>query len=405
MFIVKTNYIISYQKKQVILQNKINGLIDKMGEILYNLNMKIKTVKLVSFRNYDYQIVDFPMQITLVSGANGQGKTNLVESIVVSATTKSPRTSNMSELIKDGSSEAKVEILLDRKFGQMNLSYTLNTKGEKKFFINSNPVSKMSEVFGNLVVVYFSPDDLKIVSASPDKRRDFMDTDISELSGSYYNLVQRYNKVLLQRNKLLKTERDRALLLAQIGVWDEQLAQIASLIIKTRKSFIEKLKTPAKEALKFISSSKDDLESEYVGAKGTTAEEIKAELLKSLKFNLDRDIELGYTTVGPHRDDIYFGLNGKDARNFASQGQQRSIVLALKFAELEIFEKEIGEEPILVLDDVFSELDTTRQRRLYEKMSKYQTIITGTQFKFKPVSNFETIRIKEGNVARKKVSK
>ncbi len=378
-------------------------LIDKFARKLYNLIMKIKSVKLVSFRNYDYQIVDFPMQITLVSGTNGQGKTNLVESVVVAATTKSPRTSNMSELVKDGSAETLVEILLDRKFGQMNLSFTINAKGEKKFFINSNPVSKMSDVFGNLVVVYFSPDDLKIVSASPDKRRDFMDTDISELSGSYYNLIQRYNKVLLQRNKLLKTERDRALLLAQIGVWDEQLAQIASLIIKTRKSFIEKLKVPAKEALKYISSSKDDLEIEYVGAKGTSAEEIKEELLKSLKFNLERDIELGYTSVGPHRDDIYFELNGKDARNFASQGQQRSIVLALKFAELEIFEKELGEEPILVLDDVFSELDTTRQRRLYEKMSKYQTIITGTQFKFKPVSNYETIRVKEGVVKRKRV--
>lgn len=378
-------------------------LIDKFARKLYNLIMKIKSVKLVSFRNYDYQIVDFPMQITLVSGTNGQGKTNLVESVVVAATTKSPRTSNMSELVKDGSAETLVEILLDRKFGQMNLSFTINAKGEKKFFINSNPVSKMSDVFGNLVVVYFSPDDLKIVSASPDKRRDFMDTDISELSGSYYNLIQRYNKVLLQRNKLLKTERDRALLLAQIGVWDEQLAQIASLIIKTRKSFIEKLKVPAKEALKFISSSKDDLEIEYVGVKGTSAEEIKEELLKSLKFNLERDIELGYTSVGPHRDDIYFELNGKDARNFASQGQQRSIVLALKFAELEIFEKELGEEPILVLDDVFSELDTTRQRRLYEKMSKYQTIITGTQFKFKPVSNYETIRVKEGVVKTKRV--
>lgn len=378
-------------------------LIDKFARKLYNLIMKIKSVKLVSFRNYDYQIVDFPMQITLVSGTNGQGKTNLVESVVVAATTKSPRTSNMSELVKDGSAETLVEILLDRKFGQMNLSYTINAKSEKKFFINSNPVSKMSDVFGNLVVVYFSPDDLKIVSASPDKRRDFMDTDISELSGSYYNLIQRYNKVLLQRNKLLKTERDRALLLAQIGVWDEQLAQIASLIIKTRKSFIEKLKVPAKEALKYISSSKDDLEIEYVGVKGTSAEEIKEELLKSLKFNIERDIELGYTSVGPHRDDIYFELNGKDARNFASQGQQRSIVLALKFAELEIFEKELGEEPILVLDDVFSELDTTRQRRLYEKMSKYQTIITGTQFKFKPVSNYETIRVKEGVVKRKRV--
>lgn len=378
-------------------------LIDKFTRKLYNLIMKIKSVKLVSFRNYDYQIVDFPMQITLVSGTNGQGKTNLVESVVVAATTKSPRTSNMSELVKDGAAETLVEILLERKFGQMNLSFTINAKGEKKFFINSNPVSKMSDVFGNLVVVYFSPDDLKIVSASPDKRRDFMDTDISELSGSYYNLIQRYNKVLLQRNKLLKTERDRALLLAQIGVWDEQLAQIASLIIKTRKSFIEKLKVPAKEALKYISSSKDDLEIEYVGVKGTSAEEIKEELLKSLKFNLERDIELGYTSVGPHRDDIYFELNGKDARNFASQGQQRSIVLALKFAELEIFEKELGEEPILVLDDVFSELDTTRQRRLYEKMSKYQTIITGTQFKFKPVSNYETIRVKEGVVKRKRV--
>lgn len=378
-------------------------LIDKFTRKLYNLIMKIKSVKLVSFRNYDYQIVDFPMQITLVSGTNGQGKTNLVESVVVAATTKSPRTSNMSELVKDGSAETLVEILLERKFGQMNLSFTINAKGEKKFFINSNPVSKMSDVFGNLVVVYFSPDDLKIVSASPDKRRDFMDTDISELSGSYYNLIQRYNKVLLQRNKLLKTERDRALLLAQIGVWDEQLAQIASLIIKTRKSFIEKLKVPAKEALKYISSSKDDLEIEYVGVKGISAEEIKEELLKSLKFNLERDIELGYTSVGPHRDDIYFELNGKDARNFASQGQQRSIVLALKFAELEIFEKELGEEPILVLDDVFSELDTTRQRRLYEKMSKYQTIITGTQFKFKPVSNYETIRVKEGVVKRKRV--
>ena len=378
-------------------------LIDKFARKLYNLIMKIKSVKLVSFRNYDYQIVDFPMQITLVSGTNGQGKTNLVESVVVAATTKSPRTSNMSELVKDGSAETLVEILLDRKFGQMNLSFTINAKGEKKFFINSNPVSKMSDVFGNLVVVYFSPDDLKIVSASPDKRRVFMDTDISELSGSYYNLIQRYNKVLLQRNKLLKTERDRALLLAQIGVWDEQLAQIASLIIKTRKSFIEKLKVPAKEALKYISSSKDDLEIEYVGVKGTSAEEIKEELLKSLKFNLERDIELGYTSVGPHRDDIYFELNGKDARNFASQGQQRSIVLALKFAELEIFEKELGEEPILVLDDVFSELDTTRQRRLYEKMSKYQTIITGTQFKFKPASNYETIRVKEGVVKRKRV--
>ena len=364
--------------------------------------MKVKSIKLVSFRNYDYQVVDFPMQITLIAGSNGQGKTNLVESLVVGATTKSPRTSNMSELVKEGAPNARVEIALERKFGSMQIDYTIDSKGEKKFFVNTNPVSKLSEVFGNLVVVYFSPDDLKIVSESPAERREFMDTDISQLSGSYYNLLQRYNKILMQRNKLLRFEKDRNLLKAQIGVWDEQLASVASLIIKTRKSFIQKLSQPAKEALKYISASKDELEIEYIGAKGVTAEEIKVELLSSLKTNFERDVELGYTSVGPHRDDIYFGINKKDARKFASQGQGRSIVLSLKFAELEIFEDELKEEPILVLDDVFSELDTSRQRKLYQKMSKYQTIMTGTSFKFKPTENFETLRVKNAKVLQKR---
>jgi len=365
--------------------------------------MKIKSLKLESFRNYDYEIVDFPQTITLVSGANGQGKTNLVESLVVASTTLSPRTSNISELVKDGAADARVELLLERRYGNMRVGYSISSKGEKKFYINENQVSKLSEVFGNLVALYFCPNDLKIVSASPAERREFMDRDISQLSGSYYNLLQRYNKILAQRNKLLKTERDHERLLMQIGAWNQQLASTAALIIKTRKSFIEKLKTPAAEALKYISSAKDELKIEYVGARGTAVEEIKEELEKSLDFNLERDVELGYTSVGPHRDDIYFEINGKDARSFASQGQQRSIVLALKFAELDIFEKELGEEPVLILDDVFSELDTTRQRRLYEKMQKYQTIITGTSFKFKPVSGYEILRIKEGSVKSRTV--
>ena len=374
---------------------------DKSFEVWYNKTMKIKRVELLNYRNYELAGVDFDSGITLISGANGQGKTNLVESVVVAATTKSPKTSSSNELIKDGKNLASVKILVERDFGDIEISYNIPSKGDKEFFINGNKVAKLSEVFGNLVTVYFSPDDLKIVSASPAERRDFMDTDISQLSGSYYNLLQRYNKILMQRNKLLKFERNRELLNAQIGVWDQQLAQVASLIIKTRKSFIEKIKEPAKSALKFISSQKDELEIEYVGARGTTAEEIKEELLKSLKYNLERDLELGYTTVGPHRDDVYIGLNGKDARSFASQGQQRSIVLALKFAELEIFDKELHEPPVLVLDDVFSELDTTRQRRLYEKMSTYQTIITGTSFKFKPRGGYDIIKIKDGRVINK----
>ncbi len=358
--------------------------------------MQITKVKLTNYRNIDDCDLDLFGGVTLVSGANGQGKTNLVESLVVACTTKSPRTSQASELIRDGKDMARVQIELSRKFGNITIGYTIDVKGEKNFYINSNKVDKLANVFGNLVVIYFCPNDLKIVSASPAERREFMDTDISQLSGSYYNLLQRYNKILMQRNKLLKFEKNREVLLAEIEVFNEQLAHVAALIIKTRKGFIEKLKEPAKNALKYITNSKDELEVEYIGAKGNSFEEIKQDLIKALKYNLERDLELGYTSVGPHRDDIYFALNNKDARSYSSQGQQRSIVLALKFAEMQIFTDEMGESPVLVLDDVFSELDTTRQRKLYEKMQEYQTIITGTVFKFKPAGNFTQVKVKQG---------
>ena len=364
--------------------------------------MHIKKVRVTNFRNYDNALVEFSKGISLIAGANAQGKTNLVESLVLCSTAKSPRTSNLQDLIKDGKQNAFADVVVERNYGEVIISFSLDLKGEKRFKVNGNDVSKIGDIFGNIVVIYFCPNDLEIVSHSPAERREFMDTDISQLSGAYYNLLQRYNKILMQRNRLLKTERDRTMLLSQLSVWNEQLASCAALIVKTRKGFIEKLKGPAKDAMQYISSSKDVLEVEYVGAKGQTAEEIKQELLKGLEYNLERDIELGYTSIGPHRDDIYFGLNGKDARSFSSQGQQRSIVLALKLAEMEIFKNEMGESPILVLDDVFSELDTTRQRKLYERMKEYQTIITGTTFKFKPATEYKQIVIKNGSLVEKK---
>ena len=367
--------------------------------------MIIKKVQLTNFRNYDYALIDFSSGISLIAGSNAQGKTNLVESLVLASTAKSPRTSNLQDLIKDGKQSAFADVVVERNFGEVKISFSLNSKGEKKFSVNGNEVSKIGDVFGNMVVIYFCPNDLEIVSHSPAERREFMDTDISQLSGAYYNLLQRYNKILAQRNRLLKMEKNRDVLVSQLAVWNEQLASCAALIIKTRKGFIEKIKVPAKEAMQYISSSKDELEIEYIGARGQTAEEIKVELLKGLEYNLDRDVELGYTTIGPHRDDIYLGLNGKDARSFSSQGQQRSIVLALKLAEVEIFKNEMGESPTLVLDDVFSELDTTRQRKLYEKMKDFQTIITGTTFKFKPATEYKQIVIKNGKLVEKKVNK
>lgn len=367
--------------------------------------MRINHVKLKNFRNHKETFVEFSDGINIISGQNGQGKTNLAESLVVASTTKSPRTSKDNDMILCSENTAVVEMEVEREFGKVKIKYIIDKNEGKIFFINNNESKKMSEVFGNLVTIYFSPSELKIVSESPNERREFMDTDISQLSGNYYNLLQRYNKVLFQRNKLLKTERNREMLLSQIGVWNEQLSSIAAPIIKTRKSFIEKLKEPAERALKNLSKQSEQLQIEYVGERGVTIDELKTEILSALEYNLERDIELGYTSIGPHRDDVKFILNGMDARSFASQGQQRSIVLALKVAEAEIFTKELNEPPVLVLDDVFSELDTRRQIKMYETIAPYQSIITGTSFKFQKDIDYVNFRVSNGVVKKLKLKR
>ena len=363
--------------------------------------MQVKWVKLKNFRNYNEAVVEFSPRINLISGQNGQGKTNLVEAVMLNALSKSPRTAHDEDLKMQGETHTEAEVCVSRNYGDVTIKCVIDSECGKKFFINSNEVKKVSDIFGSLVAVYFSPNDLKIVSESPAERRDFMDTDISQLSGSYYNLLQRYNKILFQRNRLLKTVHDKTLLADQIDIWNEQLASVAGYIVKTRKNFIEKLKEPAKATMKYMTKEADNLDIIYVGAQGETAEEIKAEILKSLKFNFEKDIELGYTSVGPHRDDIKFALNGKDAKVFASQGQPRSIVLALKLAEIEVFEKEIGEKPILVLDDVFSELDSSRQKKLYDKFEGGQVLMTGTMFRFKPAEDYLALTVKNGVVKSK----
>lgn len=360
--------------------------------------MRVKWLKLKNFRNYDELVVEFFDGINLISGKNGQGKTNMVEAVMLSALTKSPRTSHDEDMKKENTDGIVSEVCVERNFGDVVLKTTINSETKKSFFINSNEAKKLSEVFGNLVAVYFSPNDMKIVSGGPNERRDFMDTDISQLSGSYYNLIQRYEKVLNQRNKLLKIVHDKDLLESQIDIWDNQLAHLAGLIIKTRKNFIQKLSEPAGETMKTISKNADELKMSYVGVKGETAKEIEAEILSSLKTNLTRDMELGYTTIGPHRDDVKFELNGKDSKVFASQGQQRSIVLALKVAEMKVFEAELGEKPIFVLDDVFSELDASRQKKMYEMLVGTQVLMTGTSFRFKPNESYMQIEVKDSKV-------
>ncbi len=359
--------------------------------------MKVNSLKLKNFRSYAEASVDFSSGINLICGQNGQGKTNLVEAIMLLALSKSPRSHSDEDMLKKNENFFMAEANVSLSFGEVTVKAVYDEMG-KHFFVNGNEIKKVSELFGNLVAVYFSPDDLKIVSESPAERRDFMDTDISELSGHYYNLVQRYSKVLVQRNRLLKTIHSKSELMPQIEVWDEQLASLASLIVRTRKNFINKISAPASEIMKYLSKEADELKISYVGAKGESAAEIKEEVLGALKFNIDRDMELGYTTIGPHRDDIKFELNGNEAKTFASQGQQRSIVLALKLAEMQVFENELGEKPILVLDDVFSELDLSRQKKLYDKFVGSQVLMTGTNFRYKPPEDYTQITVKNSKL-------
>ena len=343
--------------------------------------MRVKWLKLNNFRNYDNQIVEFFDGINLISGKNGQGKTNLVEAVMLSALTKSPRTSHDDDMRKENTDNTSVEVCVEHNFGDVNILVTMSKDTKKTFSINKNQVKKLSEVFGNLVAVYFAPTDLKIVSGGPNERREFMDTDISQLSGSYYNLIQRYEKVLTQRNKLLKSQ-DTKVLKDTIPIWNEQLARHGAKIILSRLNLIERLKKHAYIIHKNLTSDKEEISLTYQGYVAEDENSLKLLLLKKYEENIDKDIKLGYTTVGPHRDDIKIEANNIDLRSFGSQGQQRTASLTLKLAELEVFNDNLGEYPVLLLDDVLSELDASRQNKLLEYVSNIQTLVTCTDFDF-----------------------
>ena len=305
-------------------------------------------------------------------GQNAKGKTNIIEAIYYFATTKSFRTSKDFLAICDGETAANVKMNIERSFGNVNLELQLD-KTQKKFLVNGEKMPQMSKALGHFCAVLFSPDELKIIKAGPDERRNFIDSAISELSGSYYDLLLRFEKVLFSRNLLLKRNASDA----EIEVYDEQFAALSAKILKQREIFVKKLSPYAKETMEFLSGGKDSLSVRYDSP--FFGDNIKDEILDSLGANRMRDRELGYTSIGPHRDDLVVVSNGKDLRHYGSQGQQRSAVLALKLAVFNVIKETLGEEPVLLLDDVFSELDNTRAKLLFEKVKGCQTIITGTR--------------------------
>jgi len=360
--------------------------------------MRIKNIKLVNFRNYKDEQVTFGNNTNILYGENAQGKTNLVEAVYLCAVGRSPRTTKDKEMIRTGADFARVSLEVEKREGVVKIDIIISKNQNKTIKINGLPILRMGELMGNINCIFFSPDELKLVKESPQDRRRFMDIDISQMSKTYFYLLQRYEEILSSRNKLIKTTRDIKVLKETLPIYDVQLASVGSKIIISRIKFVNKLKNSANESNLFLTDGKENLEIEYAGIIGESAEEIEKILLSEYYRTYDKDFSLGYTSVGPHRDDIKISVHGIDIRAYGSQGQQRTAALSLKLAELEIFTSEIGEAPILLLDDVLSELDIGRQEKLLERIQSVQTLLTCTHLQHLNQKNQKQFHIASGSV-------
>lgn len=351
--------------------------------------MEIKKITLSNYRNYGSQAIELGSNLNVIVGKNAQGKTNLLESVFLCTIGRSPRTTKDKDLIEWNSQFAKVDIELTKKVGKSRIELFLFRNQNKAVKINQIGIQKIGQLFGTLNAIYFSPDELKLIKESPDERRKFMDIDLCQFDRNYFYELANYNKILLQRNKLLKSSSEDVLK-DTVVIWNEQLATSGAKIIMARLSLIENLKPVVKEIHNTLTAGQEDLVIEYQGYTAETENDLKLLLLKKYEEALDKDIKLGFTTVGPHRDDIKIASNGIDLRSFGSQGQQRTAAITLKLAELEVFKNNLGEYPVLLLDDVLSELDDNRQNQMLKYVSKVQTLITCTSFDFKiPHRRFE----------------
>ncbi len=341
--------------------------------------MHITQLKLKNFRNYEDEVIEFKNGINLLTGSNAQGKTNAGEAIFFLCTAYSPRANRDKLVIRNGEETAEISGVAQSDYGEVSVKIGFNKNDKKTIYVNGIQVLKVGELLGNIHSVFFNPAELKLVQESPEDRRRFLNVSLSQMSKNYFYALQRYNKILAQRNNLLK-EPNREIIRETLPIWDEQLSRQAAKIIKARNGFLTELAPLAQEKHSFLSDGKEILEMKTESGYYGEEDDIAYALFSDLKTGLEKDMRLGFTTIGPHRDDIKFTLNGLDARVYGSQGQQRTVALALKLAETEMFKNRFGEYPILILDDVLSELDKKRQRKLIGGVEHLQTIFTATGF-------------------------
>lgn len=347
--------------------------------------MRLNSLQLVNFRNYDNLHLQFNEKVNLLVGKNGQGKTNIVESIYMLSFGKSFRTNKDREIIKFNTENLYVGGSFSKMHtnGLIEIGVGKNKKGIK---VNKIHIQKIHELLGNLNVVIFSPEDLKLVKEGPKERRLFVDKEISQIMPKYYNYLTSYNKVLFQRNKLLKSNHvDKALL----DVYDESLAQYGSYIYIIRRDFIKKIADIAREMHKNLTNDIENLSITYKNQINVCDEDsvqtVHDKFIDKLTSSRNNDIETRTTRYGIHKDDLNIFVNDLDVRLYGSQGQQRTASISLKLSEIELINNEVGEYPVLILDDVFSELDETRQKLLVDNLSVVQMFITTAEVSHKNI--------------------
>ena len=356
--------------------------------------MFIEEIKLKNFRNYIEQEIKLNNGINLFYGNNAQGKTNIIESIFLCSMGKSFRARRDKEIINFNKNETQIEIKYTKKDREGKIKYIIGEN--KNIFINNIQIKKMSEILGNINIVLFSPEDINIIKDGPSNRRKFLNMMISQLRPNYIYNYNLYLKTLEQRNIYLKNINTENKNNDLLDIYDEKLAEYASIINKYREEFINKIKEKIELIHKKVTDDKETIKIKYISDCFE-----KEKYINDLKNNRNQDILKGYTSLGIHRDDIYFFINGKKIDIYGSQGQQRTSILSLKLAELEIIKDEIGEYPILLLDDFMSELDEERRLNFLKNIENTQIIITCTDDINIPNVNINKYKVEEGNVIEK----
>ena len=358
--------------------------------------MIIKSIELADYRNYGCLSLEVDRGTNILYGDNAQGKTNILEAIFVAATTKSHRGAKDREIVAFGKEEAHIRTYLEKEAVETRVDMHLRKSKSKGIAIDGQKIKKAADLMGLCNVVFFSPEDLGIIKNGPAERRRFVDMELCQLDSLYLYNLNHYNRIVNQRNKLLKDMYMNPDLKETLGVWDMQLASFGSKIIQRRKLFGEQLNEIIYGIHRKLSGDREELAVHY--EPDVEAEDFE----EKLRANQDRDIRAKMTSVGPHRDDFSFIIGDIDIRRFGSQGQQRTAALSLKLSEIELVKKIAKDAPILLLDDVLSELDSNRQNYLLGSIGDIQTIITCTGLDEFVKHRFEinkVYQVSEGTVA------